>query len=98
MRFIPQMQNAKFLNIPVERDIIYSTIHSYKIKYAERNTQDSSESISIFNIKRKHKYVRTYNYDKKQKQKKTNKKTHTNTKHTHTKYTKNQRKTTKIFR
>lgn len=82
------MQNAKFLNIPVERDIIYSTIHSYKIKYAERNTQDSSESISIFNIKRKNKYVRTYNYDKKkQKQKITNKKTHTNTKHTHTQNT-----------
>lgn len=79
------MQNAKFLNIPVERDIIYSTIHSYKIKYAERNTQDSSESISIFNIKKKNKYVRTYNYDKK-KTIKTNKKTHTNTK-THTQNT-----------
>lgn len=84
MRFIPQMQNAKFLNIPVERDIIYSTIHSYKIKYAERNTQDSSESISIFNIKRKNKYVRTYNYDKKTKTKNNKQKnTHKHKTHTH---------------
>lgn len=95
MRFIPQMQNAKFLNIPVERDIIYSTIHSYKIKYAERKTQDSSESISIFNIKKKNKYVRTctYNYDKKN-TKQTNNKYTLKHKNTHKIYTKNQRKTT----
>lgn len=63
----------------VERDTIYLTIFSYKIKYAERNTQDSSKNINIFNIKKENdKYVCTYNYDMQKKNKNKNQtKTHT---------------------
>lgn len=62
----------------VERDTIYLTIFSYKIKYAERNTQDSSKNINIFNIKKENdKYVCTYNYDMQKKTKTKTKQKHT---------------------
>lgn len=63
----------------VERDIIYLTLFSYKIKNAERNTQDSSKNINIFNIKKENdKYICTYIYDMQKNKKQTNKNTHKN--------------------
>lgn len=65
----------------VERDIIYLTLFSYKIKNAERNTQDSSKNINIFNIKKENdKYVCTYIYDMQKNKKQTNKNTQKPTK------------------